>query len=80
MINLTNNGKEAIMEQLKKVKIAFKLGFNSILETFWAIGASVVAGDVLLRSKTPAGAPRWRQFAIGASFGTSDKCRRRVEE
>jgi len=52
LINLYNNErKEALMEQIKKVKIAIKLGLTSIMETFWAIGTSAVAGDVLLKKK-----------------------------
>ena len=39
------------MEQIKKVKMAIKLGLTSILETFWAIGTSTVARDVLLIKK-----------------------------
>jgi len=39
------------MEQARKVKIAMKLGLNSIMETFWAVGTSIVAGDVLLTFK-----------------------------
>ena len=37
------------MEQIKKVKMAIKLGLTSIMETFWAVGTSAVAGDVLLK-------------------------------
>lgn len=37
------------MGQIKKVKMAIKLGLSSIMETFWAIGTSAVAGDVLLK-------------------------------
>jgi len=37
------------MEQIKKVKMVFKLGLTSIMETFWAVGTSAVAGDVLLK-------------------------------
>lgn len=39
--------KEALMEQIKKVKIVNKMTLLSIIETLWAIGTSVVAGDVL---------------------------------
>lgn len=35
------------MEQIKKVKIVIKMTLLSIIETLWAIGTSVVAGDVL---------------------------------
>jgi hypothetical protein len=53
LINLYNNErKEALMEQIKKVKIAIKLGLTSIMETFWAVGTSAVAGDVLLKKST----------------------------
>jgi hypothetical protein len=40
------------MEQMKKVKMAIKLGLTSIMETFWAVGTSAVAGDVLLKKST----------------------------
>jgi len=39
------------MEQIKKVKMVYKLGLTSIMETFWAVGTSAVAGDVLLKIK-----------------------------
>ena len=39
--------KEALMEQIKKVKIAIKMTLLSIIETLWTIGTSVVAGEVL---------------------------------
>ncbi len=49
-MNLFNNiRKEVFMEQFNKVKMAIKLGLFSIMETFWAIGTSAVAGDVLLK-------------------------------
>ena len=48
IINLINSGrKEALMEQLKKVKIVFKTVMVSTMQTLWAIGTSAVAGDVL---------------------------------
>lgn len=36
------------MEHIKKGKIVIKFGLNSILDTFWTIGTSIVARDVLL--------------------------------
>jgi hypothetical protein len=39
------------MEQFKKVTLALKNGIFGFLQTFWAIGTSVVAGDVLLKTK-----------------------------
>lgn len=47
LINLFNNErKEVFMEQIKKVKMALKIRLSSIMETFWAIGTSAVAGDI----------------------------------
>jgi hypothetical protein len=39
--------KEMLMEQIKKVKIVTKMTLLSLIQTLWAIGTSVVAGDVL---------------------------------
>lgn len=39
--------KEMLMEQIKKVKIVTKMTLLSVIQTLWAIGTSVVAGDVL---------------------------------
>lgn len=39
--------KETNMEHRKNVKISWKTGLTSLVETFWAIGTSIAAAGVL---------------------------------